>query len=72
METNGWSSDSVIKVFEHETGKYILDGHHRADAASRIPGMEALYEVVSEADLPKWGYDTVEQMIWSHFEVGGL
>ena len=68
MKSNGWQGDP-ISVFEEDGTKYILDGHHRVQAALRV-GIDVPYEIVAVEDLPQFGYKTVDELISASAEAG--
>lgn len=51
-----------IKYVEHEGTKYIVDGHHRMDAARRL-GMQTV--PAQRIDLPFGGYQTPADLNWT-------
>lgn len=51
-----------IKVMEINGRRYILDGRHRVEAARRA-GVEVEFEVVSESDLPSFGYSSIDEVL---------
>jgi hypothetical protein len=66
MTENGWTGPPIV-VLEHATGRYILDGHHRFLAA-RLAKILVRYSAVGIDDLPKFGYESIEQVIQAHAE----
>jgi hypothetical protein len=68
MRANGWQGDP-IKVLDHNGTKYILDGHHRVEAARRV-GIEVPYQTVAPENLSQFGYKSVEQVIQATSEAG--
>jgi hypothetical protein len=65
---DGWQG-APIAVAVHGNDKYILDGHHRTFAA-RLAKLLVPYRVVSEAELKRFGYESIEQIIQAHAEAG--
>jgi RHS repeat-associated protein len=61
MRVNGWQG-KPIDVFEHNGSKYILDGHHRVEAAGRV-GIEVPFNSVPESSLGKYFYNTADDVI---------
>ena len=51
-----------IKYVEYNGKKYIVDGHHRLQAAKRL-GIEDV--PVEKVDLPYAGYKSIEDLLWS-------
>jgi len=68
MRASGWQGDP-IKVLDHNGTKYILDGHHRVEAARRV-GIEIPYQTVAPENLGQFGYKSVEQVIQATSEAG--
>lgn len=62
MRTNGWQGDPIT-VIESGGEFYILDGHHRIAAARRVGGFEIPYRTITEADLPRFGYRIILEVI---------
>ncbi|MBU3131869.1 ParB/RepB/Spo0J family partition protein [Clostridium gasigenes] len=51
-----------IKYVEYNGKKYVVDGHHRLQAAKRA----GIGDVpVEKVDLPYLGYKTIEDLLWS-------
>jgi uncharacterized protein (DUF1015 family) len=69
MKANGWRGDPIA-VFEHGGEKYILDGHHRV-AAARQAGIEVPYRSIPEADLPKFNYKDLADVLRAASEAFG-
>jgi RHS repeat-associated protein len=61
MRQSGYIGDPV-KVLEHDGRLYVLDGHHRVEAASRA-GVDVQYEAVDVSALPAFGYGSVEEVL---------
>jgi hypothetical protein len=68
MLRDGWRG-AAITVAVHGSDKYILDGHHRVFAARRA-NVPVRYRVVSETELERFGYESIEQVIQAHAEAG--
>jgi hypothetical protein len=68
MRANGWQGDA-ISVFEHNGSKYILDGHHRVQAAMRV-GVEVPYNSIPASQLSQFGYQTADDVIRAAAEAG--
>ena len=51
-----------IKYVEYNGKKYVVDGHHRLQAAKRL-GIEDV--PVEKVDLPYAGYKSIEDLLWS-------
>ena len=68
MRCNGWNGDP-IKVLEHCGERFILDGHHRVEAARRL-GIEVPFESVPPTNLCQYGYESVDQVVTSSCEAG--
>lgn len=69
MKANGWKRDPIA-VFEHGGEKYILDGHHRV-AAARQAGIDVPYRRIPEADLPKFNYRDLNDVLTSASQAFG-
>lgn len=61
MRSEGFFGEP-IKVIEIDGRRYVLDGHHRLEAAARA-GVEVEYEVVEPSSLPSFGYESVEEVL---------
>ena len=70
MRVNGWQG-KPIDVFEHNGSKYILDGHHRVEAAGRV-GIEVPFNSVPESSLGKYFYKTADAVIRASTEAGPI
>ena len=68
MRRDGWKGDP-IKIVEHNGQKYIIDGHHRVEAARRV-GIEVQYEIASPSDLARSGYQTLDDVLHAASEAG--
>lgn len=68
MRVNGWQG-KPIDVFEHNGSKYILDGHHRVEAARRV-GIDVPYNSVPASNLGAHGYNTADDVIRAATEAG--
>jgi hypothetical protein len=68
MEYVGWDG-APIAVVEHQGEKYILDGHHRCYAARRA-NISVRYRLIRLEDLKVFGYDSIDQVLIAHAEVG--
>jgi hypothetical protein len=68
MRVNGWQG-KPIDVFEHNGSKYILDGHHRVEAARRV-GIDVPYNSVPASNLGAYGYKTADEVIQAATEAG--
>jgi ParB-like chromosome segregation protein Spo0J len=68
MRTGGWQGEP-IKVVEHNGKRYILDGHHRVEAA-RSAGIDVQYKIASPADMAERGYKSIDDVIRAAAEAG--
>lgn len=68
MRGGGWKGDP-IKIVEHNGQRYVIDGHHRLEAARRA-GIDASFEVVSPAEMARYGYRSVDDVVRAASEVG--
>ncbi len=66
LKANGWKGDP-IKAYKHEGEMYVLDGHHRLEAA-KIADVEVQFEIVD--DLAEWGYESAEELLKHVDDVG--
>ena len=69
MKSNGWQG-APIKVFEHNGARYILDGHHRQQAAMRAGLTKMPYEKVPAQNLSQYGYNSADEVIRAATEAG--
>ncbi len=67
MRINGWNGDP-IKVLETGGQRYVLDGHHRLEAARRV-GIDVQYESIPETSLGAFGYKSVDEVIGAGSEI---
>ncbi len=68
MKEKGWAGYPVIAI-EHGGKKYLLDGHHRAYAA-RKASILVQYVLIQADSLPKFGYESIDQVVYAHAEAG--
>ena len=68
MRSNGWQGPP-IDVFEHDGVKYILNGHHRVQAAMKA-GIDVPYRSVPQSELPAFQYDSAEAVVRAASEAG--
>ena len=68
MRTNGWVGEP-IEVVEHNGYRYIINGHHRVEAAGRA-GIDVPYRVISDAELRAYGYRDIDHVISASSEAG--
>jgi ParB-like chromosome segregation protein Spo0J len=68
MRTGGWQGDP-IKVVEHNGKRYIIDGHHRVEAARRA-GIDVQYKIASPSEMAKYRYNSIDDVIRAAAEAG--
>ena len=68
MRTGGWKGDP-IEVVEHNGKRYILDGHHRVEAARRA-GIDVQYEIVGPSEMAKYRYKSIDDVVRAAAEAG--
>ncbi|HZF50865.1 MAG TPA: ParB/RepB/Spo0J family partition protein [Polyangiaceae bacterium] len=68
MRTDGWQGDP-IKVVEYNGKRYIIDGHHRVEAARRA-GIDVPYEIASPAEMAGRGYKSIDEVIRAAADAG--
>jgi hypothetical protein len=68
MRKGGWQGDP-IEVVEHKGKRYILDGHHRVEAARRA-GIDVQYEIVGPSEMAKYRYKSIDDIIRAAAEAG--
>jgi hypothetical protein len=68
MRTGGWKGDP-IEVVEHNGKRYIIDGHHRVEAARRA-GIDVQYEIVGPSEMAKHNYKSIDEVIRAAAEAG--
>ena len=68
MKANGYQG-APIKVLESNGERFILDGHHRVQAARRA-GIDIPFESVSPSNLSNFGYNSVDDVIRASTEAG--
>jgi len=61
MRKGGWQGDP-IKVVEHNGKRYIIDGHHRVEAARRA-GIDVQYKIASPSEMAERGYKSIDDVI---------
>ena len=65
----GWQG-KPIEVIEHNGYRYVVNGHHRLEAARRA-GIEVPYEIIDEAThISEYGYRDIGHLIWNSSECG--
>jgi len=70
MKCAGWVGEPIA-VFEYKGVMYILDGHHRVEAAARA-GIPVPYAIIPETELSTYGYSSVNSLLQSASEAYGL
>lgn len=60
-----------IKVAEINNQKYILDGHHRTEAAIRS-GRNVKYDIVPESGYQSYGYGSADEILRTASELGSV
>jgi ParB-like chromosome segregation protein Spo0J len=68
MRTGGWQGEP-IKVVENNGKRYIIDGHHRVEAARRA-GIDVQYKIASPAEMAERGFDSIDEVIRAAAEAG--
>ena len=68
MRTGGWQG-GPIKVVEHNGKRYVIDGHHRVEAARRA-GIDVQYEIASPSEMAMRGYKSIDDVIRAASEAG--
>ena len=69
MLENGFDLDSPIEVTEIYGRNYILDGHHRVEAAKKA-GVDVVYKKLSnEEALSKYRFRDNDEIIWRALEL---
>jgi RHS repeat-associated protein len=68
MRQNGWVG-GAIEVVEHNGELYVINGHHRLEAARRA-GIDVVYRVITEAELRMYGYRDIAHVISASCEAG--
>jgi hypothetical protein len=68
MKANGYQG-APIKVLEANGERFILDGHHRVQAARRA-GIDVPFESISPSNLSNFGYNSVDDVIRASTEAG--
>ena len=61
MRKDGWIFEPIL-VVEHNGQRYVIDGHHRLEAARRA-GLEVQYKIATPEEMAKKGYDTIDDVI---------
>ena len=61
MSSKGWQGAPIV-VLEHGGAKYILDGHHRVQAAMRA-GIDIPYRAAQPNEVPSFGYKSVDDVV---------
>ena len=68
MRTDGWL-DEPVEVVEHNGQLYIINGHHRVEAARRA-GIEVQYKIVGLEVMAKYNYHNIEDVLRASSEAG--
>ena len=68
MRENGWVGNG-IDVFEMNSQKYVLNGHHRV-AAAKQAGIDVKYRLVPESELGNHDYRDASEVVSAAVEVG--
>jgi RHS repeat-associated protein len=71
MQEHGWQG-APIDAVEYRGEYFILNGHHRALAASRAGLTSVPVRVVPESELGAFGYKDMNEVLWAAAESGGL
>ena len=61
MRKNGWTFDPVL-VVEHNGQRYVIDGHHRIEAARRA-GIEVPYKIATPDEMARYNYKTIDEVL---------
>lgn len=61
-----------VTIFEHKGVNYVLDGHHRLQAARIVGLTEVPYESIPLERLSQYGYGSVEELLTAASEAFGL
>src|SRR5205085_27684 len=68
MRKNGWTFEPVL-VVEHNGQRYVIDGHHRLEAARRI-GIEVPCKIATPEEMARFRYKTIDDVIHAACEAG--
>ena len=63
-----WTKDPIL-VVEHNGQKYVIDGHHRFEAARRAK-VEVQYKIASPEEMARFTYKTLDDVIRAASEAG--